>query len=45
MKISKFDDIPGIEKKTFIQERKIMDQQYILYLSIVKIRKSAAGRT
>lgn len=26
MKISKFDDIPGIEKKTFIQERKIMDQ-------------------
>lgn len=26
MKISKFDDIPGIEKKTFIQEEKIMDQ-------------------
>jgi len=23
MKISKFDDIPGIKKKTFIQERKI----------------------
>ena len=31
MKISKFDDVPGIEKKTFIQERKtgLMDQYYI----------------